>query len=141
MGFLGKLFQGTKYPELDPQSEAARMFDQLGEPMQKLAKDVNDRLEVIVGHDGAYVFIGKPPKAFGVMWIENGQMKNLRSLAEEKHLEPKVVEALVEKMRRAYSRHDEDGRFSTKVGDREVVVHPSDQFEHELEGILQEVSQ
>ena len=50
------------------------------------------------------------------------------------------MSALIDQMRKAYERHMDESRFCTKVADREVVVHPSVQFETEMEQILQTVS-
>jgi hypothetical protein len=140
MGFLDKFFGGTKYPELDPGSEAARQLDKFGEPVKKVAKDIKDRLEVVTSDNGAFIFIGKPPKQFGVMWVDGSEVMNLKALAKAKSLDASTLNAMVEKMRRAYERHNSEERFVAHMADREIVIHPSDEFEHEMEAIVDNVA-
>lgn len=140
MGFLDKFMGGPKYPELDPSSDAARQLDKFKDPMSKVAADVKDRLEVVTGEDGAFIFIGKPPKQFGVMWVQDSQVMNLKTLAQAKHLDASALNAIVEKMRGAYQRHNDEQRFVAHMANREVVIHPSDEFEHEMEAIVDDVS-
>ena len=142
MGFFDRLRSGQqKFPALDPQSESFRRFNELGDQVGTIVREVPDPLEVVMGdHGTAVVFIGKPPKRFGVMLIENNQVKNLKDMATEKGLSPEKMSALIDQMRKAYERHMDEGRFSTQVADRQVVVHPSEQFENEMEQILQTVS-
>lgn len=136
MGFLDRFFGGSKYPELDPSSETAHRLEEFGDPIKHLAQDIHDRLEVVMGGDGVFVFVGKPPKQFGVMWIENGEVKNFKQLVEEEHLDSKKLNTLIDRMKSAYTRHIDEERFSMKMADRELVIHPSDQFEHEMEQII-----
>ena len=140
MGFLDRFMGGPKYPELDPSSDVARQLDKFGEPVKKVAGDVKDRLEVVTGEDGAFIFIGKPPKQFGVMWVEGTEVKNLKTLAQAKQLDASTLNSIVEKMRSCYQRHNDEQRFVAHMADREVVVHPSDEFEHEMEAIIDNVS-
>jgi hypothetical protein len=140
MGFLDRFMGGPKYPELDPASDMARQLDKFRDPMNKVATDVKDRLEVVTGEDGAFIFIGKPPKQFGVMWVQGSEVMNLKTLAQAKQLDASALNSIVEKMRSAYQRHNDEQRFVARMANREVVVHPSDEFEHEMEAIVDSVS-
>jgi hypothetical protein len=54
-------------------------------PLEKLAEKTNDPLEIVPTENSAYIFVGKPPKKFGALWIENGdKIVNFRSLADER---------------------------------------------------------
>ncbi|PLX46008.1 MAG: hypothetical protein C0609_01725 [Deltaproteobacteria bacterium] len=140
MGFLDRLFGEPQYPELDPSSDTAQRLDKLGEPIKTLAHDVRDKLEVVMGDSGTFVFVGKPPKQFGLMWLEDGKLVNFKEYAEKKELSSKELNQLIERMKAAYTRHIDEERFSTTLEDREVIVHPSGQFEHEMERIIDSVS-
>ena len=140
MGFMDRFFGGPKYPELDPSSDTAHRLEKLGDPLKSLAHDINDKLEVVMGESGTFVFVGKPPKEFGVMWIEDGKMRNFKDFAEQNHLDSKKLNALIERMKLSYTRHSDEERFSTKVADKEIVIHPSDHFEREMEKIIGSVS-
>jgi hypothetical protein len=37
---------------------------------EKLAGETKDPLEVVPAEDSVYIFVGKPPKKFGIAWIE-----------------------------------------------------------------------
>ncbi|PLX40056.1 MAG: hypothetical protein C0608_10160 [Deltaproteobacteria bacterium] len=140
MGFLDRLFGTQQHPELDPSSETAQRLDELGEPLKNLAHDLRDKLEVVMGESGTFVFVGKPPKQFGVMWLEDGKLVNFKEYAEKNKLSSKELNQLIERMKSAYTRHIDEERFSATLEDREVVVHPSNQFEHEMEKIINSVS-
>jgi hypothetical protein len=86
MGILGKLFSGKQdYPSLDSSDPAAMQLESVRPPLEKLAAETNDPLEVVPAEDSVYVFIGKPPKKFGIAWIEDGdKIVNFKSLVDEK---------------------------------------------------------
>ncbi len=109
--------------------------EQLGE----LAGRTRDPLEIVPAEHAAYVFIGKPPKSFGLAWIHDGEISGLNTLVEEHGLKPKEMQKVVEALRVAYERNADVSRFCATVQDREMVVTPSAELEHEVHDIIDKV--
>ena len=104
--------------------------------LEELSRQVNDRMEIIPGDQRSWVFIGKPPKRFGLAWIEGHEVKNLKSLAEEKKIGADRMTRIVEELREAYIHSDTETRFDTELGGKHVLVAPSPKLEHEVEEII-----
>ena len=138
MGILGKLFGATPdYPELGASDPAARYLASVRSPLKKLANETNDPLEIVPAADSVYIFLGKPPKKFGVAWIEDGKkIVNFKSLVDEKGLSTDKLQQLSEDLRKAYIAHQDKPRFLTKISDRDVVVIPSVSLLDSIKGIV-----
>ncbi len=137
MGFFGKMFGGgTDYPELASDTAAAARIEAIRANLEELARDVSDPLEVVPSEAGAYVFIGKPPKRFGIAWIEGNEVKSFKSLMEEHGVSGAAVAKVSDELREVYQRHQDESRYHAKVADRDVVVTPSDGLENEVRDIL-----
>ncbi len=140
MGLLSSLFSSKPdFPDIDPNSAAASRVAQVEKELDQLADQVKDRLEVVPSEHAAYVFIGKPPKKFGLAWIHDGKVSGLNTLVEEHGLKPLEVEKLLEQLRRAYERNANVNRFCATVHDRDVVVTPSATLEKEVHEIIDKV--
>jgi len=140
MGILGKLF-GAKndYPPLDASAPAARQIEAMRHPLEKLAREINEPLEVVPAEESVYVIVGKPPKKFGMAWIEEGKkIVNFKSLVDEKGLSPTSLNHLSEELTKVYIAHQDKPRFVTKISDREVVVIPSAALSENLKGVVKE---
>ena len=139
MGFLDKIFGGEKkeYPALDSANPLAQQIDNFRSGLEGLAKEVNDPMEVIPSGDTAYVFLGKPPKAFGVAWIKDGKINNFRTLSEEKGITDMKLQIMSEKLRKAYEKSEGATRFTAKIADHDIVVTSSNDLEHELQNIIE----
>ena len=139
MGLMGKLFGAKQdYPSLDPSAPAARHLESVRSPLEKMAGETNDPLEVVPAEDSVYIFIGKPPKKFGIAWIEGGdKIVNFKSLVDERGLSPTSLEHLSTELRKAYIAHQDKPRFVTKISDREVVVIPSESLLSNLKGVVE----
>ena len=138
MGILGKFF-GAKhdYPPLDSSTPAAKQLESVLSPLERLAEKTNDPLEIVPAEDSAYIFVGKPPKKFGILWIEEGdKIVNFKSLADEKGLSPNSLLQLSDDLKKAYIAHQDEPRYVTQVSDREVVVIPSTSLLNNLEGVV-----
>jgi hypothetical protein len=138
MGILGKFF-GAKldYPPLDSSTLAAKQLESVLSPLEKLAEKTNDPLEIVPTEDSAYIFVGKPPKKFGILWIEDGdKIVNFKSLADEKGLSPNSLLQLSDELKKAYIAHQDEPRYVTQINDREVVVIPSTSLLNNLEGVV-----
>ena len=140
MSLFGNLFSSKPdYPAIDPSSTAATRIAEVKTQLGELAGQVKDPLEVVPSEHAAYVFIGKPPKRFGLAWIHDGKISGLNTLVEEHGLKPLEVEKLLDRLREAYERNADVSRFCTSVQDRDVVVTPSAKLEKEVHEIIDEV--
>jgi hypothetical protein len=140
MSLFGNLFSSKpKYPGIDPSSTAAMRIAEINEQLGELAAQVKDPLEVVPAEQAAYVFIGKPPKRFGLAWIHDGKISGLNTLVEEHGLKPLEVEKVVDQLRDTYERNADVSRFCTTVQDRDVVVTPSAKLEKEVHDIIDKV--
>lgn len=140
MGILGKFFRSKHdYPSLDSSAPAAKQLESVRPPLEKLAVETNDPLEVVPAEDSVYIFIGKPPKKFGIAWIEEGdKIVNFKTLVEEKGLSPTSLDHLSEELRKTYIAHQDKPRYVTKISDREVVVIPSTSLLNNLKGVVEQ---
>lgn len=137
MGFLDKLFGGgKKYPALGADTTAAKKLDTMRGPLEELSKKVNDPLEVVPADDSVFVFIGNPPKNFGMAWVEKGKIYNFKTLSEEKGLPQKKLVKLVDDLADAYQRNDSVNRYSTTIGEKVVTVTPSQGLAEEVKNII-----
>lgn len=140
MSLFGSLFSSKPdYPVIDPSSTAAMRISEVEEQLGELAGRTRDPLEIVPAEHAAYVFIGKPPKNFGLAWIHDGEISGLNTLVEEHGLQPKEVQKVVEELRVAYERNADVNRFCAKVQDRDMVVTPSAKLEHEVHDIIDKV--
>mgnify|MGYP001822668205 FL=1 len=139
MGILGKLFGGKNdYPSLDLSAPVAKTLESVRPPLEKLAEETKAPLEVVPAEDSVFIFIGKPPKKFGIAWIEDGEkIINFKSLVEEKGLTPTSLEHLNEKLRQAYIAHQDQPRYVTKISDRDIVVSPSPSLLDNLKDVVE----
>ena len=138
MGFFSKKLQ---YPELDSNTPAAEQVHEVENQLQDLMSQVKDPLEVVPAQDHAYVFIGKPPKKFGVAMIEDGEVQSFVVAAKEKGLDQARIQMLNDQLRDAYLHNMDAERFKTSVAGKEVVVTPSTQLDKEVRQILGSMSQ
>ena len=140
MSLFGNLFSSKPdYPAIDPSSTAAARIAEVESELGELAGQVRDPLEIVPSEHAAYVFIGKPPKRFGLAWIHNGKISGLNTLVEEHGLSPLEVEKVIDQLRDAYKGNAEVSRFCTTVGNRDVVVTPSTRLENEVHEIIDSI--
>ncbi len=140
MSLFGNLFSSKPdYPAIDPSSTAALRIAEVKAQLGELAGQVKDPLEIVPAEHAAYVFIGKPPKRFGLAWIHDGKISGLNTLVSEHGLKPGEVDKVVEQLRDAYERNADVSRFSTIVQNRDVVVTPSVKLENEVHEIIEKV--
>jgi hypothetical protein len=137
MSLFGSLFSSKPdYPAMDPASTAASRIAEIKTQLGELAGQVKDPLEIVPADHAAYVFIGKPPKRFGLAWIHDGKISGLQSIVEEHDLKPLEVQKAMDQLRDAYERNADANRFSATVENRDVVVTPSDRLEGEVHQII-----
>lgn len=137
MGFFSKRFShGTEYPDLSGDSTAAMRLAAIRNKLEQLAHDVHDKMEVIPTDDGAYVFLGKPPKKFGIAWIEGGEVKSFKTMMEEHGMSNEDAIKFSNELREVYERHLEDKRYHAKIAETDIVVTPSEPLENEVREVL-----
>lgn len=137
MSLFGNLFSSKPdYPAMDPASKAAARIAEIENQLSELAGRVKDPLEVVPTDNAAYVFIGKPPKRFGLAWIHDGEISGLNELVEEHDLKPTEVARVIDQLRDAYERNADVNRFCAHVQDKDVVVTPSARLETEVHEII-----
>lgn len=137
MGFFKKIFGGADYPELSPQDPAAKRLTDVQAALEALAGQTRDRLEVVPGQDKAFVFVGKPPKQFGLVWVEDGELRNLKNYLADHGIDKQRAGQLVEALSQAYEQSQAVPRFKTEVAGREFVVTPSDRLAGEVNRVLE----
>ncbi len=138
MGMLDKLFgRGEVYPPLPSDTQAMARLDEVHAELESLTQRVRDHLEIVPAAHEAYVFMGKPPKRFGIAWIHDGKVSSLKELITENQLTPAMVEQLIEELRQAYTHARDAPRYTTHIGDKDVVVIPSEGLKHEVHDILE----
>lgn len=140
MGFLSQIFGKKRdYPPLEASEPAAHRIETMKEPLEKLAQEFPDSLEIVPADDAAYAFIGKPPKRFGVAWVDpDGKIHNFKTLVDEKGLSVVTLEKLSDALKAAYVRREEEARFSTRIGEHEVVVTPSPSLAADISKIIEQ---
>ena len=137
MGFIEKLFGGGKnYPALADDTSVAKKLAAIKDPLEKLSEEVKDPMEVIPVDDSAFVFIGNPPKNFGMAWVEEGKVHNFKTLSEEKNVSQKQLLKIVDALAEAYKRTDVKSRYSATIGGKVVTVTPSQDLGREVKNIL-----
>ena len=96
MGMFDKLFGGTQdYPPLPVDNEAMAKIDEVKAELEELAAKVNDHLEVVPADHEAYVYLGRPPKRFGIAWIHDGKLSGLKELVDDSHLSQAEAQKLI----------------------------------------------
>ena len=133
MGFFSKK---VDYPELGDDSPVAEQINEVEGPLKTLMNQVSDPLEVILADNQAYVFIGKPPKKFGVAVIEGGAVQSFVAAAKEKGLEPVKIQKLNEQFRDAYIQNQDAQRYKASIAGKEIVVTPCAELAREVTQIM-----
>lgn len=138
MGLLKNLLGGEEHPPLPEDSYAVGRIKDVMPGLRQLVSETNDRFEVVPAEHSAYVFIGKPPKKFGMAWITGDKVANLGELAREKNFSPITLEKIEDELAAAYKRSETDQRYSLTLEEgQEVVVTPSQELETEVNRIIQ----
>ena len=139
MSFFDKLIGKEKeYPPLDSSNPLNLHINNFRNDLEILAKEISDPLEVVLTSDTAYVFMGKPPKKFGMAWIRDGRIKNFTTLAQEEKVHELKLQLMTEKLRKAYENSKQADRFSTSIADHKIVVTSSDALEQDLKEIIKQ---
>lgn len=136
---MGLFSKKLNYPELSSENPASDQVSEFEEPLKELMDQVSDPLEVVPASDHAYVFIGKPPKKFGVATIEDGHVQSFVEAAREKGLDQATILRLNERLRDAYLHNMDAERYKTSIAGKEVVVTPCAQLDREVREIMNQM--
>jgi hypothetical protein len=141
MGLLATLFGGDKeHPALDPSSPTMERIERNRALLEGFAGKVKDKLEIVPGERGIYVFVGKPPDAFGIVWFHDGEESNFKILMKERGLSAQKVQLLSDELREAYKRNRTEPRYSWALAGRKVTVTPSPALEQQVAAIIRGVT-
>ena len=133
---MGLFSKKVDYPELGDDSPVAEQINEVEGPLKTLMNQVSDPLEVIPADNQAYVFIGKPPKKFGVAVMEGGAVQSFVAAAKEKGLEPVKIQKLNEQFRDAYIQNQDAQRYKASIAGKEIVVTPCAELAREVSQIM-----
>ena len=134
---MGLFSKKLNYPELDSDNPVAGLVQDVEGPLRELMGQVSDPLEVVPAGDHAYVFIGKPPKKFGVAMIEEGKVQSFVAAAKEKGPDQAKIQQLNEQLRQAYVNNADAQRYKANVAGKDVVVTPCKRLDQEVQQVMQ----
>ncbi len=115
---------GPKYPPLDEASGTAQVLAKFA-VFEDFVKSANDRVEVLPGDGDLYAFVGKPPKAFGIVWFSGDERFDVRSAMESGAITREAAVKLVGSLANIYSANPGAERFEHKLAGHKVIVTPS----------------
>ncbi|NJD57114.1 MAG: hypothetical protein FIA94_12025 [Nitrospirae bacterium] len=137
MGLLGKLFGKEKeLPQLDPSTPAAAKLNEFKSVLDPFVHKIHDKMEFVPAANTVYVYIGKPPGMFGLAWFENGQEINFKTFTTSKGLKQKQIQSIYGRLGEAYAGYESAPRYETTIGDKKVIVLPSDDLVKKIEDII-----
>ena len=136
---MGLFSKKVNYPELSEEHPATEQIENIEAPLKELIGQVSDPLEIVPADNHAYVFIGKPPKKFGMALLEGGTFKNFVALAKEKGLgDPKIL-SIIEDLGDAYKHNQDTERYKITVSGKDIVVTPCQKLETQVSEIIQSI--
>ena len=127
MGIFDKLKGSSALPTLEASSTAERLIEPYADRLADLA-DRAGALEIVTAGESLYVFVGKPPRAFGLVWYHDGQEQNSKKVAEERGFAYAQLESFTNELRDVYMKHQGETRFARKIGRHTATVVPSEDF-------------
>jgi hypothetical protein len=136
---MGLFSKKVNYPELSEEHPATEQIESIKVALEELVGQVSEPLEVVPADNHGYVFIGKPPKKFGIALLEEGTFKNFVALAKEKGLGNPQILSVIESLGEAYKNNQDSERYKIEVAGKDVVVTPCPKLEAQIEHIVQSV--
>lgn len=135
MGFFSKK---VNYPELAEDTPTAGQIHAIEGSLKELIGQISDPLEVIPSEGRAFVFIGKPPKRFGMAMLDE-TVHSLGASAREHGIDQRQLQEINDKLRDAYLHCQDSPRYKTNIGGKAVVVTPSQQLAQEVSEITRNI--
>lgn len=125
------------YPPLPADSPDRAQLEAVRAPLDDLAHRVSDPLEVVAADNEAFVFLGKPPKRFGVAWLHDDKVVSVNEMVAAGHLSQAEAGKMISQIGDAYEAAGKAPRYVTEFGGRQVVVISSDDLEHRVHDIVE----
>ena len=139
MGILDTVFRRKlQCPPLDPTSAASAHIAARSALLEPLIRKIHVRLELVPAADTVYVFLDKPPGAFGLAWFENGREVNFTSLKADQGVSQGRIQILSKKIAAAYKKSAGTARYALTIAGREVQVTPSDELSAAIKQAIDE---
>lgn len=141
MGLFSSVFGGKKdqHRPLERDTVAGRRIQQRQGEIEAFVRKVKDRIELIPAHDATYVFIGKPPDAFGVAWLSQGREQSMKTLMQERGLSAASVQVLSDQLREIYRAHLHEERYQAEIAGKTVLVTPSEQLAWDVHRVIEAI--
>jgi predicted transcriptional regulator len=142
MGLFNKIFGGEKeYPVLEPSSPAAQRLSRFNGALESFVQKVSDKLEMVPTDNTLYVFIGNPPKMFGIAWFNTGEDRehNFKTLMSQEGLSQGKIQNLSDELRNAYTRNNAVEKYSATIAGKKITVSLSDALADDIHQIIQKV--
>jgi len=138
MGFLDRIFGGgqPQFPALEPSSDAAARLAPFAGQLAALAGQVRDHVEAVPERDALYVFVGRPPKEFGVVRYRADGEENLIQLMRERKLPQSRIQEISDQARAAYVAEEQAPRFTHQAGKRALPVIDSETLGRKLDEVF-----
>lgn len=138
MGFFGKLFGGGEpdLPQLDPASNAGKHLASFNKYLEPWVAKMNDRLEMVANAEGVYVYIGKPPAMFGMVWFHDDKEHNFKTAAKDHGLSNKKLQAMSAQLGDVWTKYASTPKFSATIAGKKVIVAASEEYCKEVVGII-----
>ena len=138
MGLFGNLFSAytPEYPPLEKDNLAGQNIAAVEQELLQLVENVSDPLEVVPSDHAAYVFIGKPPKKFGLAWIQDGEVRGFFRLMQEHGVTPPQIRQASSALPQAYVKRHLAEHYTAMVGQRIVAVTVTESLQNEVHGII-----
>ena len=137
MGMFDKWFGGKQdFPPLPADNEAMARLNEVKAQLEELAKKGNDPLEVDPAEQESYLYLGRPPKRFGIAWIHDGKVDGLKELVDESQLSQAEVQKMIRALGAAYEHASDAPRYSAELAGKKVVVIPSRGLGREVHAIM-----
>ncbi len=128
MGFFSKK---VNYPELAEDTQAAAQIQAIEGSLKDLIDQISDPLEIVPTEGRAFVFIGKPPKRFGMAMLDE-TVHSLGASAREHGIDQGQLQQINDRLREAYLRCQDSPRYKTSIEGKDVVITPNPQLAQEV---------
>ena len=128
MGFFNRK---ANYPELAEDTQAAKQIHAIECSLKELIGQISEPLEIVPAEGHVFVFIGKPPKRFGMAKVGE-RIHSLGAAAREHGMHQIELQKLNIKLHNAYLHCHDAPRYKISVDGKAVVVTPSQQLAREV---------
>jgi len=126
-------------PLAEDSPEAGRLAAQAPQ-IETIAGETGTRVEVLPEESATYVLVGQPPGAFGIAWIRDGNVYNLKDVVKERGVSPVKVERVVEDVRVTYKKTRDAPRFRARVREHEVIVARAPELGEAIGKVIDELA-